>query len=98
MAKLFKFEKQMRDLLLIISVDEPYGMVYDNPYQSTGFNGMLNSKTEYCVQYDFYNFDKNYFYLTLFVGTRLYTGLFYEEDYDFVRNLVDKFIKINTVI
>ena len=98
MAKLKKKKKEMRDLLLITKVDEPYGIVYDNPFKGFGYNGMLNSKSEYYVQYDFYTYDKNYLRLSLYVGTRFYTCLYYEEDYDFVRNLVDKFIKINTVI
>ena len=97
MAKLFKLEKEMRDLLLITQVDEPYGFVYDNPFKGFGYNGVLNSKSEYYVQYDFYNFGKNYLCLSLYVGTRLYTCLFYEEDYDFVRNLVEKFIRVNSI-
>ena len=97
MAKLFKFEKEIRDLLLMTQVDEPYGFVYDNPFKEYSFDGILNSKSRYSVEFSFYSFDKNYFLLTFFIGTRSYIALFYEEDYYLVLNLVDKFIRVNSV-
>lgn len=97
MAKLFKFEKEMRDLINVLRINEPYDFCYENRYSSIGSEGKLNNNTKYFYDFDFYHHgDNNYFEVSVGIGSRTYVGLFYYADYKFIYELVDKFISINT--
>ena len=99
MAKLFKTEKEMRDLIYVLRLNIPYGFTFDNPYSSINFEEKLNYNTTINYSFDFFHYgDNNYFKLTIFIGSRCYTGLFYYEDYKFIFELVNKFININTEV
>lgn len=96
MAKLFKLEKEMIDIIYKLGLKAPYGLVYDNPYQSFTFKQALNATTDISVTYDFYLYDdKDYFKVTIFIGSCCHFGLFFKEDYEFIKSLVDKFVRLN---
>ena len=96
MSKLFTFEMVMRDIIYMTRIKTPYGLDYDNPYNSISFKKSLNATTDISVTYDFYVFgDDDYFNVTIFIGSRCYIGLFFKKDYEFIKHLVDKFISLN---
>lgn len=96
MSKLFTFEMVMRDIIYMTRIKTPNGLDYDNPYQTSGFKQSLNATTDISVTYDFYVCgDDDYFQVTIFIGSRCYIGLFFKKDYEFIKTLVDKFVRLN---
>ena len=94
MAKLFKFEKNVREQLDFFKIEIPNGFIFDDAID--GFSCYIPLKSVSLeVDYKFYTYgDNEYFYLTLLVGNRMYCGLFYKDDYKFISALVNQFIKI----
>ena len=97
MAKLFNFEKELRDLIHITRINSiPSGFVYDNPVSCLENEGKLSDNTSYSYEFKHFTYnDKSFFDLTIHIGNRSYLGLFYSEDFMFVSSLIDKFLALN---
>lgn len=96
MAKLYKFEKTIKENFYLFKLNLPYGFSFDNPKSSFEISYPIDKKNDFVYRFDFFCYGNiNYFYLTIHIGSRLYSGLFYEADYNYFNGIVDKFARLN---
>lgn len=95
MAKLNNFEKAFANCFNALRVDIPVGFTYDNPYHTDETECILKSIDYFSSKVEYFTFEREYIYVTVCIGNRLYQGLFDICDESLIHQLIEKFLRVN---